>query len=159
TITALIDDAGTPSNAADDFRPIYVSGDANNNGLLDPGETWLYTSAGVVSYQVQAGLYGNTANVTAKGANQTVTAADPSYHLGTNTILRVQKDINAVDPLHPTAAEDANDPANPRQLLTGSNVVWTYLLTNPGTVPLTINSFTDDAGTPTLPGDDFHPKY
>src|SRR5262249_23897187 len=85
------------------------------------------------------------------GASQTVSASDPNYHFGTNTILRVQKDINAVDPLHPTAAGDANDPNNPRQLVVGTNVVWTYLLTNPGLVPLTINSVKNDATTFTGP--------
>jgi Bacterial Ig domain/RTX calcium-binding nonapeptide repeat (4 copies) len=167
TINSITDDAGTPTVPGDDFSPIkvlqtgtsYDVGDTNHNGQLDPGETWLYTSAGVVSYQVKAGLYGNTATVSASGSGQTVTASDSNYHFGTDTILSVQKDINAVDPLHPTAAEDANNPNNPRQLVVGTNVVWTYLLTNPGTVPLTINSITDDAGTPTLPGDDFHPVY
>src|SRR5262249_37752424 len=158
TINSITDDAGTPTVPGDDFHPTYVSGDANNNHLLDPGETWLFTSA-PHTYQVQAGLYGNVATVTATGAGQTVSASDANYHFGTDTILRVQKDINAVDPLHPTVAEDANDPNNPRQLVAGSNAVWTYLLTNPGLVPLTINSFKDDAGTPTIPSDDFIPKY
>src|SRR5207248_3346956 len=109
TISSFTDDAGTPTVPGDDFSPKYVSGDANNNNKLDPGETWLYTSAGVVTYTVHAGLYGNTATVTTRGtANQTFTAADPNYHFGTDTLLVVQKDINAVDPLHPTVAEDAN---------------------------------------------------
>src|SRR5262249_5495874 len=77
-------DAGTPTVTTDDFTPKYVSGDVNNNGKLDPGETWLYTSSGVVSYQVHAGLYGNTATVTAKSTgNQTFTASDANYHFGT----------------------------------------------------------------------------
>src|SRR5262249_29009616 len=84
-------------------------------------------------------------------------ASDPSYHRGTNTLLVVQKAINAADPLHPTAAEDANDPNNPRLLLVGTPVVWSYLLTNPGLVPLTINSFKDDGGSPGFTGDDFSP--
>jgi hypothetical protein len=158
TIRTLTDDNGTPSNTADDFNPKYVSGDTNNNGKLDPGETWLYTSAGVKSFTVTAGAYGNTAAVTATASgNQTFTASDPAYLFGTDTILKVQKDINAVDPLHPTTAEDANDPANPRMLLVGTPVVWTYLLTNLGIVPLTVNSLTDNAGTPTVTTDDFIP--
>src|SRR5206468_3944983 len=97
TITSITDNAGTPSVPGDDFIPSYVSGDANKNGLLDPGETWLYTSAGVVSYQVHTGFYGNTASVTATPTGgSTVTASDPNYHFGTNTALVVQKDINAV---------------------------------------------------------------
>jgi hypothetical protein len=161
-VNSITDDNGTPTVPGDDFNPLYVSGDTNNNGLLDPGETWLYTSAGAVtpSPVVKAGFYGNTATVSVTtSTGQTLTARDSAYDFGTDTILNVQKDVNAVDPLHPTTAEDANDPNNPRPLVVGTNVVWTYLLTNPGLVPLTINSFTDDAGTPTIPGDDFSPKY
>src|SRR5262249_31147155 len=151
--------AGTPGNLGDDFTPRYVGGDDNHNNKLDPGETWLFTSADV-SYQVQAGLYGNTATVTATSSTgQTATASDPAYHRGVDTPLVVQKAVNVADPLHPTPAEDANDAANPRLLAVGTNVVWTYLLTNPGTVPLTVSSFRDDAGTPGNLGDDFTPKY
>src|SRR5262249_18614042 len=99
TIASLQDDAGTPSVAGDDSIPQYVSGDANHNNKLDPGETWLYTSSGVVTYKVKAGLYLNTATVTATASgNQTVTASDPNYHFGTNTLLAVQVAVNAVDP-------------------------------------------------------------
>src|SRR5262249_55911834 len=136
-----------------------VSGDANNNHLLDVGETWLYTSQGVVGYTVQPGPYGNLATVTATGSSgRTVTAKDANYHFGLSSSLVARKAINAVDPLHPTAAEDANDPANPRQLLVGSNVVWTYLLVNTSTTPLTVTALVDDAGTTAL-GDDFHPAF
>lgn len=37
---ALLDNNGTPQNGADDFAPALVSGDTNNNQLLDPGEVW-----------------------------------------------------------------------------------------------------------------------
>src|SRR5688572_26585108 len=40
---SLIDDNGTPGNAADDFSPTFVSGDAGIMGVLDLGETWMYT--------------------------------------------------------------------------------------------------------------------
>ena len=45
-VTSLRDDAGTPGNPFDDFTPVYVHGDTNGDGLLDPGEVWLYTLAG-----------------------------------------------------------------------------------------------------------------
>ena len=41
----------------------------------------------------------------------------------------------------------------------GTNVVWTYLVTTAGTVPLTITSVTDDAGTANGTADDFRPRY
>src|SRR6185369_3683019 len=87
TVKSLTDDAGTPTSPADDFQPVYVSGDTNNNGLLDPGEAWLYTSQGVVTYSVQPGLYGNTATVTGTATTgQTATARDPSYLVGTTAL-------------------------------------------------------------------------
>src|SRR4029079_12845422 len=43
------DDNATPGNLADVFSPVYVSGDVNNNGLLDYGEVWLFTSAGATA--------------------------------------------------------------------------------------------------------------
>src|SRR5262249_49896840 len=64
-VTSLVDDNGTPDDRRDDFSPVYVSGD-NGNGLVDVGETWLYTSAGVVSHQAKAGLHGNVATVDVK---------------------------------------------------------------------------------------------
>src|SRR5205814_7376152 len=82
TVNSLTDDAGTPGNPVDDFPPKYVSGDSNNNSLLDPNETWLYTSSGKVSYQVHAGLYGNLATATGTGSDGTpVTVADPNHHV------------------------------------------------------------------------------
>src|SRR6185503_5532900 len=64
SVTSIRDDAGTPANPADDFSPLYVSGDANANNLLDAAEVWLFTSTGVRSYQVFEGQYGNIATVT-----------------------------------------------------------------------------------------------
>src|SRR5262249_15123717 len=95
---------------------------------------------------------------------QTSAGSTPTGHppirgkKGTASIELV-KAINALDPLHPTPAEDANDRNNPRPLPIGANVVWTYLLTNTGTQSLTIDSFTDDAGTQGVLGDDFTPKF
>jgi parallel beta-helix repeat protein len=64
TVTSITDDFGTPNNPADDFTPAPVLsngfnvGDSNKNNRLDPTEVWRYTSAGVVSYQVQGSTGG-----------------------------------------------------------------------------------------------------
>ena len=66
----IVDDA-TTDPAGDDFAPLPVQrgqnnvGDANRNGLLDPGETWLYTSAGVYKTVLPQGAYVNVAQVVA----------------------------------------------------------------------------------------------
>jgi hypothetical protein len=45
TVTRFDADAGTPGNESDDFLLTFQSGDANGNGLLDPGETWTYVGS------------------------------------------------------------------------------------------------------------------
>jgi len=63
---AIVDDNGTPDNAADDFIPSavmdgdYNVGDTNTDGLLDMGEQWLYTAVDLVEAE---GLYGNVGAV------------------------------------------------------------------------------------------------
>jgi len=56
----------------------YVSGDSNNNGLLDVGETWTYTDFQMIS---ATGLQLSTATVTAVNANtgQSATDSDVTY--------------------------------------------------------------------------------
>src|SRR5262249_30135627 len=81
TFVSLVDDAGTPTTPVDDFAPAPVLsggfnvGDTNHNNTLDFGEAWLYTSAGVRSYQAKTGLYGNTATVTVTSGGQLVSAS------------------------------------------------------------------------------------
>ena len=65
----LVDDAVT-NVIGDDFKPVPVMkaqwnvGDTNTDGLLNPGETWLYTSAGVYKAVLPQGTYINVAQVT-----------------------------------------------------------------------------------------------
>jgi hypothetical protein len=40
----VLDDNGTPDDPSDDFMPTYISGDDNDDKVLDPGETWLFES-------------------------------------------------------------------------------------------------------------------
>lgn len=56
----VTDDAGTPSDPSDDLVPTLIGGDANNNGVLDVGETWTYETTATAT----AGQYANTALVT-----------------------------------------------------------------------------------------------
>lgn len=39
----VTDDNGTAGDTSDDFNPVFVGGDLNNNGFLDVGETWSYS--------------------------------------------------------------------------------------------------------------------
>jgi hypothetical protein len=159
-LTSFQDDSGTPGTPSDDFRPLYVSGDTNANGLLDSGEVWIFTSEGVETYTVQSGQYSNTATAagTDQGTGTATAATGTNYHFGVASEVRVKTAVNAVSPNSPTVAEDA-DFAPGRILDVGTMVTWTYQVFNDGNVPLNITSLRDDAGTPDDPGDDFTPQY
>ena len=64
SILSLIDDAGTPGNTVDDFSPAFVAGNAGSPAL-DPGETWFYSSAPIVTVSAELGVHLNTASVVA----------------------------------------------------------------------------------------------
>src|SRR5262249_53685796 len=95
-----------------------------------------------------AGQYLSSATVTGtdvhRGTN--VSATDAADHFGATNQIVVQKAVNAVDPLHPTAYEDANN-APGVILPVGSTVTWTYLVTNTGSTSLDLMEVQDDNGT------------
>ena len=141
----LSDDAGT-SEAADDFAPRFVDGDTNANGLLDPGETWLYTSDG--TYTATAGQYANSVTLTTTAPDRTtLTRRERSFHIGVAAPLELVKAVNAADPLAPTQYEDA-DFAPGLTLPIGDVLTWTYLLRNTGSAVVEVVGIQDDGGVP-----------
>jgi hypothetical protein len=64
--------------------PVLVAGDTNGNGLLDPGEVWVYQATEPVPSPLPfpvAGTYHNVVTVTATAPNgATVTASDQSFY-------------------------------------------------------------------------------
>jgi hypothetical protein len=119
----VTDDNGTPNNPADDFHPTPVLvngfniGDTNHDGLLDPGETWVYTATQVATM----GQYTNTATVTALSpAGLPVAAQTLSNHLGVcPMVINVQRFgihhqptqivVTFNGPLTPAQAENINN--------------------------------------------------
>ncbi|WP_291992060.1 SdrD B-like domain-containing protein [Candidatus Accumulibacter sp. ACC003] len=78
---AIVDDNGTPANAADDLsvangKISYVSGDVGNDNLLSPGEAWLYQATGTVQ------------NLTSTGADSTFNFNGSSSTDGTDGNIR-----------------------------------------------------------------------
>ena len=154
TVTVISDDNGTPNNAADDFIPVYVSGDTNQNGKVDPGEVWLYSAAGIATL----GQYTNTVDVQATTSTGTTSSStDTANYLGT-TGLRIRKSVNAVDPLHPTVGEDADSSPGPSYPV-GTQLTFTYLVYGDSQLPLTNVVVRDDNATPGNAADDFNAKY
>ena len=148
----VTDDNGTPSNPADDFNPNPVLaggfnvGDVNKNNLLDPGEDWKYTFNGAA----QVGQYENRVVTTAAGnvSNTSVTANSLSHYFALVPNISIVKETNGQVALNPPGPT----------VFVGTPVTYTYLVTNPDTVPLHNVVVTDDNGTPSNPADDFHPS-
>jgi uncharacterized repeat protein (TIGR01451 family) len=98
--------------------PIFVGGDANNNGCIDPDETWTYTA----TYTVQAGdpdPLVNTATVSSSDVN------DPD--------LSNNEDTWSVDILHPAIDVSKSGPQYAHE---GDTISYTITVTNTGDTPL-----------------------
>jgi uncharacterized repeat protein (TIGR01451 family) len=111
--------------------PIFVGGD-DGNGVLDPGETWIYDAVGIAV----AGQYSNIANATGDHLGVTYNDTDPSHYFGTDPEIAIEKT---------TDGHDADTPTGP-VLNVGDMVTWQYNVTNTGNVPLTNITVTDDQG-------------
>ena len=146
------DDAGTPGALGDDFTlTTPISGDTNNDGLLDIDETWTFEATGVAT----AGQYTNIGEATGTAPDTTnpdgtttpgvdVTDDDPANSYGTTPEISLVKSVNT---------DDAN--TAPGALVTnGGDVTWTYAVANDGNVALTNVTIVDDAGTPADSADD-----
>lgn len=101
---------------------------------------------------------------------------DPAY-----AAFALDYDLDRIDTIGPTVFEahftytvvptidiekatnglDADTPTGPVIEIpsTGTTVTWTYVVTNPGNVPLANVVVTDDNGTPSNPADDFQPEF
>ncbi len=129
-----------------------ISGDANNNSILEPTETWIYEITGTAT----AGAYENTATVEGTGPETTnpdgsttpgesFADSDTTHHFGTDPGINVEKVTNTVD----TGAGDVPFIAE------GADVTWTYTVTNTGNVPIANVTVVDDNGTSANATDDF----
>ncbi|HEY9866238.1 MAG TPA: hypothetical protein V6D21_18855, partial [Candidatus Obscuribacterales bacterium] len=107
---SLIDDQeGAISN--------FIGGDTNNDGQLDLSETWVYEATG----NAGVGDYNNIGTVAGDYNGTTVTDQDPSNYFGANPLININKVTNGVDDL---------------EVLAGSEITWSYTVTNSGNVPL-----------------------
>jgi hypothetical protein len=70
----VTDDNGTPGNTADDFSPTRdLSTDVGADGILSPGEVWLYKATGTV--QTVNGAPGPSSTINTTGSSSTTGAA------------------------------------------------------------------------------------
>jgi hypothetical protein len=110
-------------------NPAYLSGD-NGDGILNPGESWIYQATGVAA----AGQYANTGTVVGYYDSAQVTDSDPSHYLGLGPGIDIEKHTNG---------EDADVPTGP-SIPVGGTVNWTYYVSNTGDVALTGILVTDN---------------
>ena len=148
-VTSLIDDNGTPGDLGDDIdllvSGIFVGGDTNNDGYLDPGEEWVYqftkplTDLGYTTNTVVVQgtpVDANEVPITALG---TVTASDDERVFVAEAAISIEKRVNS---------KDANvEPPEFDHVLLGSAVNFTYLVTNNGNIALSLSDIVDDNAT------------
>jgi hypothetical protein len=129
--TQVVDDNGTPGDTGDDFSPLYLSGD-DGNGVLDPGEAWVYTA----TRTAVVGPYANLA--TASGTDSrgtTVTDADPAHYFGAQPAIDVEKEVSIDGGSTWMDADTATGP----ELLSGTNPQFRFTVRNLGNVALDIS--------------------
>ena len=125
-----------------------VSRSINDDAILQPGEVWEYTASGFA----QSGLYANKGTATANSAGGAVMAMDMSHYLGSQIQIDIVKSTNG------NRADQPTDPDVP-EIFVGQVATFTYVVTNPGTVPITNVVVFDDNGTPGDGSDDFSPTF
>jgi hypothetical protein len=140
---SVIDDNGTPGNAADDFNATYSSGDTNGNSQLDVGETWTYTA----TRTVLAGQTTRSGKATGTASTTTVTKTDAANYFGSVPGIAIETFVSG---------QDADSSPGPT-LVAGANTTFSYVLTNIGNIALGNVVVADDNGTPGNAADDFHP--
>lgn len=118
----------TVTDSVTGVTPLYVSGDANNNGILEQSETWLYRATGTAV----AGQYSNVGTVRGVAPDgDLVTAQDPSHYVGlANAEIQIVK------------------VASSTVVTRGETVLYTYNVTNIGDVPLRQIVVVDDKCDP-----------
>lgn len=89
---AVSDDAGTPGDLSDDFlaSPVMsgnrIVGDTNDNGLLDPGETWRFRATGLATtigqYRNIGWATGTPVDAAGNPSGPPVNATDASHYFG-----------------------------------------------------------------------------
>lgn len=157
---SVTDDNGTPGDTNDDFQATYLSGDANNDGILENGETWIFGApAGNDTVAAIHGSYTNTAVASGSftddiGQTGTATESDTSGYTGVIAGITIDKTTSGIDPL--------GNPVGPGDGIVvgeGTTVTWHYDVTNNGDIALNDVIVVDDNGTPgpLNNGDDFGP--
>lgn len=114
--------------------PTYISGDANNNSVLELTETWIYTAAGTSV----AGSYNNIGSATgnftdSSGTVHNASDSDPSSYFGADPVIDIVK-----------VTDDGTFAGDGLYIQAGMPITWRYTVTNAGNVALSNVTVTDN---------------
>jgi len=146
-LTSFVDDNGTPGDTSDDIDLLdgqidarlsqyYVSGDTDNDGLVDFGEDWLFTFTREETV-INAGTLTNTANV--------IGVDEEGFNVSDDDTADV-----TVEDVDPTIMVDKVASVTQIQAGQSTPVTFTYTITNTSpasTDPITLTHLEDDNGT------------
>ncbi|MEQ9623412.1 DUF7507 domain-containing protein [Coleofasciculus chthonoplastes] len=147
-VTNTGDVALTNVNLTDsDFSLDGLTGDlTSGNNQYDIGTLAAGASTEVIfnSATWQSGQHANTATTSGTDGQTTVSDMDEAHYFGANPAIAIDKVTNGADG---------------QEILAGTNVNWTYSVSNAGNVGISNVSVTDDNGTVNDTSDDFTPTY
>lgn len=121
----------------------YVSGDLNENGILDMLEAWTYTATHLATQDEiddNGGGDGYIDNLATADSNETESVTDSA------SVLIEQNPAIAMEKVTGDGEGGIED-GDGVTLIAGSEVVWTYRVTNAGNTSLSNVTVTDDNGT------------
>lgn len=104
TTGVVVDDNGTPTDGRDDWTPLYVSGDSNNDGILQPAEIWVYEAKNKIT--AKAG--DNYRNYSSIPPGRVVDGADTTRDTGLSTQPRSDPAGYVVPQIGTTAISQAD---------------------------------------------------
>jgi uncharacterized repeat protein (TIGR01451 family) len=121
---------------------IYASGDANEDGMLDPGEMWIFTK----NYVIPTGQVTDVVNTATACGYDPIQSETRGGHAACDT------DTHTLDVLHPAINVVKSGPTTAYE---GDTVTYTFTVTNPGDTPLTVDTVNDNvAGAATYQSGD-----
>ena len=112
----------TVTDSVAGVTPVYVSGDTNGNGYLEPTETWVYEAAG----SAILGNYSNTGTASATGSDaaghfRTTTASNTSNYRGVDPKIVIDK-----------VTVDGATSGDGLSIHSGEPITWRYTVTKSG---------------------------
>jgi len=139
----VTDDSGTVETE-DDTAATYMSGDTNVNGMIEPDETWTFSTAPLSNL----GLYSRTANVTAidpSGLEVSAELTSDYLGIGAKTDLTVDLvDLNGQIIGSPNTGNQNTVGEDNVILRSNTSFRLQYTITNTGTRPLAATVWTGD---------------